>query len=87
MGLSYEEVLVDVVRYKYLCSEGFISPPSHDSNMRFRANGFFRHLVECIAQDTGMACDLVACGLVHSALQHGRLDATFFEAVVTQLYA
>lgn len=87
MGLSYEEVLVDVVRYKYLCDEGFISPPALPLKLPFHTDGFYRHLVECITEDTGMARDLVERGLVHAALQHGRLDAGFFEAVVTRLYA
>ena len=87
MELSYQEVLVDVVRYKYLCDEGFISPPNPQLAQPCLDNGFFRHLVECIITDTGFQRDLVESGLVHAALQQGRLDAAFFEAVVTQLYA
>lgn len=87
MPLSYEEVLVDVVRYKYLCDEGFIASPAQPLNLPCQEDGFFRHLAECITTDTGMSPDLVERGLVHAALQHGRLDAAFFETVVTMLYA
>jgi hypothetical protein len=87
MALSYQQVLVDVIRYKYLCDEGFLSPPSQRIAQPVLQNGFFRHLVECISTDTGIRRDLVEAGLVHAALQQGRLDAAFFEAVVTQLYA
>lgn len=88
MGLSYEEVLVDVVRYRYLCDEGFLSPSTPQQNLlACEENGFFRHLVECIIADTGINTKIVRRGLVHAALQRGRLDTAFFEAVVTQLYA
>ena len=87
MGLSYQEVLVDVVRYKYLLDEGFISTPVDRPGSRFLADGFFRHLVRCITEDTGMSCETVERGLIHAAIQHGRLDSGFFEDVVTRLYA
>ena len=87
MVVSYEEVLVDVVRFKYLCDEGFISPTVPQRALPHHDDGFFRHLVECITADTGIRRELVERGLVHAALQRGRLDAAFFEAVVTQLYA
>ena len=87
MGLSYEEVLVDVVRYKYLCDEGFIPMPAHQPTLSCQADGYFRHLAECIVEDTGMHRSLAERGLIHAALQHGRLDASFFEAVVSRLYA
>jgi hypothetical protein len=87
MASAYEEVLVDVVRYKYLCDEGFISPSVKPRRLRCQDDGFFRHLVECIAADTAMDPELAERGLVHAALQRGRLDSAFFEAVVTQLYA
>ncbi|MCU0772177.1 MAG: hypothetical protein MUE94_10490 [Verrucomicrobia bacterium] len=84
---SYEEVLVDVVRYKYLCDEGFVTPPTPQARLRCQEDGYFQHLVQCIATDTGMAPAIAERGLVHAALQRGRLDSKFFEAVVTQLYA
>ncbi|MCU0787313.1 MAG: hypothetical protein MUC91_03855 [Verrucomicrobia bacterium] len=87
MIVSYEKVLVDVLRYKYLCDEGFISPPAAQMRLPIQEDGFFRHLAKCIAEDTGISCDLAERGLVHAALQHGRLDRRFFEAVVSQLYA
>lgn len=87
MGLSYEEVLVDVVRYKYLCDEGFLSSSTPQRKLPCEGNGFFRHLAECITADTGINGQMVRRGLVHAALQRGRLDPAFFEAVVTQLYA
>ena len=87
MGLAYQEVLVDVVRYKYLCDEGFISPPTPQARLPILTDGYFRHLVHCISEDTGVSCDLAERGLFHAALQHGRLDQGFFEDVVTQLYA
>ena len=87
MTVSYEKVLVDVVRYKYLCDEGFISPPAPQLKLPIQEDGFFRHLVKCIAEDTGISCAVVERGLVHAALQHGRLESRFFEAVVSQLYA
>ena len=87
MGLSYEEVLVDVVRYKYLCDEGFISRDPLPLKAPCIDDGFFRHLVECMSTDTGMATDMVESGLIHAALQRNRIDSAFFEAVVTKLYA
>ena len=87
MGLSYEEVLVDVVRYKYLCDEGFISGRTHRPAAACVDDGFFRHLADCMAADTGMDKDVIERGLVHAALQRGRLNSAFFEAVVTMLYA
>jgi hypothetical protein len=87
MGLSYEEVLVDVVRYKYLCDEGFISHQTPQRAAPCLKDGFFRHLAECIAADTGMDAEMARCGLLHAALQRNRLDSAFFEAVVTKLYA
>jgi hypothetical protein len=87
MGLSYEEILVDVVRYKYLCNEGFISSDTTPLTAPCLDDGFFRHLVECISTDTGMPREMVERGLVHAALQRHRIDSAFFEAVVTMLYA
>lgn len=87
MALSYEEVLVDVVRYKYLCDEGFITLPGVQARLSCQEDGFFRHLVQCIASDTGIDPSIAERGLIHAALQHGRVDSAFFEAVVTQLYA
>ena len=87
MGLAYEEVLVDVVRYKYLCDEGFITPSPLRRRLLCQDDGFFRHLVDCITTDTTMDAETAERGLVHAALQRNRLDSAFFEAVVTQLYA
>lgn len=87
MSSAYDEVLVDVVRYKYLCDEGFIVPSEQPRQHHFQENGYFRHLKECISADTGMSEELAERGLIHAALQRGRLDPAFFEAVVTQLYA
>jgi len=87
MGLSYEEVLVDVVRYKYLCDEGFISAATPQLTDSAAEDGFFRHLAECITADTGMDRAIVERGLVHAARQRARFDSAFFEAVVTKLYA
>lgn len=87
MGVSYEEVIVDVVRYKYLCDEGFVVPSSSPLNLACQGNGFYRHLVDCIEADTGIKRAIVERGLVHAAMQHGALNEAFFEAVVTRLYA
>lgn len=87
MGLSYEEVLVDVVRFKYLCDEGFITVSTSKRTFPHQNDGFFRHLVECMMADTGIRREIVERGLIHAALHRGRLDAAFYEAVVAQLYA
>lgn len=87
MGVSYEAVLVDVIRFKYLCDEGFICLSAPRRALPNPNDGFFRHLVECITTDTGIRREIVERGLIHAALQRGRLDPAFFEAVVTQLYA
>ena len=87
MGMSYQEVLVDVARYKYLCAEGFLTSSTTPPHPNIRANGYYRHLVQCITEDTGFSAELVERGLQHSALQHRCLNPAFFEAVVTELYA
>ena len=87
MGISYQEVLVDVARYKYLCAEGFLTVCTQSLDPQLESNGFFRHLVRCITEDTGFTPELVERGVLHSAVQHRCMNSAFFEAVVTELYA
>jgi hypothetical protein len=87
MALSYQEVLVDVVRYKYLCDEGFVTLPPTPVRLPCQEDAYFRHLVQCLVSDTGMDPTVAERGLIHAAFQHGRPNSAFFQAVVAQLYA
>lgn len=86
MQVSYEELLVDVVRYKSMCDEGLQAKPQSLSSLPELEKDSLELLAERVAADIGIGKRTALRGVVYAACKRRMFHEGFFSQIARYLY-